>query len=99
MPEVLSIGLGGGSIIEWSAGSDVQVGPLSVGSRLLNDSQCCDGKVITATDIAVKAGILQNFGNPDKVEVDEKKCTEVLAKIKIMVENIVDRIKVWKYYF
>ena len=95
MPEVLSIGLGGGSIVQIKdPDSKIQVGPLSVGSRLTQDSQCCNGAVLTATDAAVKTGVLQDFGNPDMVKANKEDCKRILDEIKNMVENLVDKIKV-----
>ena len=53
MPDVLSIGLGGGSIVAADGGS---VGPRSVGYRLCEEAICFGGDTLTATDIAVAAG-------------------------------------------
>ena len=53
MPDVLSIGLGGGSIV---AGNGRTVGPRSVGRRLGAEAICFGGDTLTATDIAVAAG-------------------------------------------
>lgn len=56
MPEVLSIGLGGGSEVVPSDRDLVTVGPLSVGNALEFESQCFGGPVLTATDIVVASG-------------------------------------------
>jgi len=56
MPDVISIGLGGGSIIDREA---VTVGPDSVGHRLLEEAIVFGGSVLTASDIAVAAGRTQ----------------------------------------
>ncbi|RFU35526.1 hypothetical protein B7463_g800, partial [Scytalidium lignicola] len=52
MPEVLSIGLGGGSLVH----EDGTVGPTSVGYALTTESQCFGGQTLTATDIVVASG-------------------------------------------
>ncbi len=55
MPDIFSIGLGGGSIV--TDGQPLpQVGPRSVGYRLTEQSRVFGGEVLTATDIAVAAG-------------------------------------------
>lgn len=54
MPDLISIGLGGGSLIR-SNGS-VRVGPDSVGYRLEEEAVVFGGKTLTATDIAVAVG-------------------------------------------
>ena len=52
MPEVLSIGLGGGSLVH----EDGRVGPTSVGCAIRTESQCFGGGTLTATDIVVATG-------------------------------------------
>lgn len=61
MPDVFSIGLGGGSLVEdvAVAGGDSatpRVGPQSVGFCLTERARVFGGAVLTATDIAVAAG-------------------------------------------
>ncbi|MCG8509886.1 MAG: hydantoinase/oxoprolinase family protein [Rhodospirillales bacterium] len=54
MPDVLSIGLGGGSLV----GEDgTTVGPHSVGNRLANEALVFGGTTLTSTDVAVAAGL------------------------------------------
>ena len=54
MPDLFSIGLGGGSIVERAAA----VGPESVGYRLIEEALVFGGRTLTATDAAVAAGIV-----------------------------------------
>ena len=53
MPDILSVGLGGGSIVAENGGT---IGPRSVGHRLRDEAICFGGDTLTATDIAVAAG-------------------------------------------
>lgn len=53
MPDILSVGLGGGSIVERQGG---KVGPRSVGYRLSREALVFGGETLTATDILVAAG-------------------------------------------
>src|SRR3954454_8426046 len=62
MPDLLSIGLGGGSIVTETPFS---VGPQSVGYRLTEEALVFGGKILTATDAAVAAGIVE-IGDPKK---------------------------------
>jgi len=55
MPDVFSIGLGGGSIVVDGAPAP-RVGPQSVGFELTRRARVFGGDVLTATDIAVAAG-------------------------------------------
>ncbi|MEM7735540.1 MAG: hydantoinase/oxoprolinase family protein [Deinococcota bacterium] len=65
MPDVFSVGLGGGSLVtETDAG--VTVGPQSVGYRLSELGQVFGGDSLTSTDIAVAAG-KADIGDASKV--------------------------------
>lgn len=55
MPDVFSIGLGGGSLVREEEGA-VRVGPRSVGYELTRRARVFGGADLTATDIAVAAG-------------------------------------------
>src|SRR5689334_7541828 len=55
MPDLLSLGLGGGSLV---ARSPVTVGPRSVGYRLVEEGLVFGGNELTATDIAVTGGLI-----------------------------------------
>ena len=57
MPDVMSIGLGGGSIVREKADGTVTVGPDSVGFELTEKALVFGGDTLTATDIAVRLGM------------------------------------------
>ena len=52
MPDILSIGIGGGTIVNLSDGK-LEVGPKSVGFDLTNKALCFGGDTLTLTDIAI----------------------------------------------
>lgn len=54
MPDVLSLAIGGGSIVS----DDLSVGPKSVARRLKSESQSFGGKTLTLTDVGLLLGIL-----------------------------------------
>ncbi|MGX9418894.1 hydantoinase/oxoprolinase N-terminal domain-containing protein [Vibrio sp. WJH972] len=59
MPDMVSVGLGGGSCVEFTqnlSGTIAKVGPKSVGYRIAEEALVFGGTQITATDIAVCAG-------------------------------------------
>jgi N-methylhydantoinase A/oxoprolinase/acetone carboxylase beta subunit len=62
MPDVLSIGLGGGSVVRERPGG-VEIGPDSVGFRLSSRALVFGGDTLTVTDVAVAAG-LADIGDP-----------------------------------
>ncbi len=90
MPDLLSFGLGGGSQV---ALDPLQVGPLSVGYRLVSDGLVFGGPQLTATDIAVAAGLLE-LGDAARVaHLDRATCGRVLDECRRMVEEAADRVK------
>jgi N-methylhydantoinase A/oxoprolinase/acetone carboxylase beta subunit len=93
MPDVLSIGLGGGSLVtERDAG--VSVGPRSVGYRLPQDGLVFGGETLTATDIAVRAGQVA-LGDASRVaHLSDAFVTAALDDIHAQIEEAIDQIKV-----
>ncbi|MEU8282085.1 hydantoinase/oxoprolinase family protein [Micrococcus luteus] len=90
MPDVLSIGIGGGSLVDEKTG---EVGPESVGHRLLSEALVFGGDTLTATDIAVAAGRV-SIGDPEKVaHLDPKFVELVLSKIAERISVAVDRMR------
>ncbi|MFI6485875.1 hydantoinase/oxoprolinase N-terminal domain-containing protein [Nonomuraea sp. NPDC050663] len=54
MPDVVSVGLGGGSRVQTNP---LRIGPDSVGYRLTDEALVFGGSTLTATDLAVAAGL------------------------------------------
>ena len=67
MPDVVSIGLGGGSIVREKPDGTVTVGPDSVGYEITEHALVFGGDVLTATDIAVRLG-MADVGDKTLVE-------------------------------
>jgi N-methylhydantoinase A/oxoprolinase/acetone carboxylase beta subunit len=92
MPDIVSIGLGGGSILRGDKEA-LQVGPESVGYRIRDEALVFGGKTLTATDMAVKNGLVA-LGNKNAVstipEDVAKKCNSV---IKATIETAIDSMK------
>jgi len=72
MPDILAIGLGGGSLVSADGNS---VGPKSLGHRLVEDGLIFGGGELTATDILAASGSL-NIGDPRKVEHLDKQVVQ-----------------------
>jgi len=90
MPDLLSLGLGGGSLV---ADDGRSVGPRSVGYRLVEQSRVFGGDTLTATDVAVAAGLIDlgERGRVAGLAADVVKAA--LARMHAMVEEGVDRMK------
>lgn len=94
MPDIISIGLGGGSIVRVQENGEVTVGPDSVGFRVTEKALCFGGDTLTATDIVVAKGLAEGVGDPSKVaHLSEDLLEKAYAKIKESVEDAVDRMK------
>ena len=90
MPDTLSIGLGGGSII----GQDpIKIGPQSVGFELTERARVFGGDVLTATDIAVAGGYVSIGDHTLVSALDSDLVKGVNAKIQELVSITVDRMK------
>jgi len=92
MPDLLSLGLGGGSMISGS-GDALAVGPSSVGFRLTEQALVFGGDILTMTDVAVAAGLI-DLGDRGRVAGLPAATVEaVLARARTMIEEGVDRMK------
>ncbi len=90
MPDLLSIGLGGGSLV---SRDPVRIGPRSVGFRLPERARIFGGPDLVASDIAVAAGLLQ-LGDASRVAgLEPEFAAAVLAEAARMLEESVDRMK------
>jgi N-methylhydantoinase A/oxoprolinase/acetone carboxylase beta subunit len=91
MPDVLSIGLGGGSIVR--TGEALTVGPDSVGFRLTRDARVFGGDVLTTSDIAVASGLAE-MGERARVEdLAPDLVAGALDIIQAKVAEAVDRMR------
>ncbi|KAI1205190.1 DUF917-domain-containing protein [Annulohypoxylon truncatum] len=95
MPEVVSIGLGGGSKIGTdSKTGEVTVGPDSVGHFLTEQALVFGGSVLTASDVVVASGGAQ-LGDPSKTSgVAPDTVLAAKNKIKQMLQSVVEKMKV-----
>lgn len=94
MPDILSIGLGGGTRIHLTdEGGLREIGPDSVGYRLAQESYLFGGSTLTASDIAVQAGYA-SFGNVANVPtLRPAVVAETLERVRRMLEDGIDRMK------
>jgi N-methylhydantoinase A/oxoprolinase/acetone carboxylase beta subunit len=91
MPDIVSFGLGGGSIVRSNGG--LTIGPDSVGYELTTRGLVFGGDTLTTTDIAVAAGRAE-LGDPSLVkDLDRSFVSEALRAIDQAVELSIDRIK------
>lgn len=91
MPDVISIGLGGGSRVV--LGDDLSVGPESVGFRLHEEALVFGGNTLTASDVAVATGAAA-FGDPSRLShLRAQDMQAASERMHRMVEETLDRMK------
>ncbi|MDR1431591.1 MAG: hydantoinase/oxoprolinase family protein [Propionibacteriaceae bacterium] len=91
MPDVLSIGIGGGSHV---TAAGLNVGPTSVGYQLTERALVFGGSEFTATDAAVAAGYAQ-IGDPGLVAgLDKRAAKAALNTIAQSITAAVERMRV-----
>jgi N-methylhydantoinase A/oxoprolinase/acetone carboxylase beta subunit len=92
MPDVLPVGLGGGSIVASDAGQ-VTVGPRSVGYAIQQRALIFGGDTVTATDLAVAAGLC-DVGDRGRVAgLDRDLVRHGIQLIQERLAELVDRVK------
>ncbi len=90
MPDLLSIGLGGGSHVELEP---VKVGPVVGGLQAPEEGIAFGGKQLTTTDVAIASGVL-TLGDKAKVaHLDAATCKKVFAEAGRLAEEAIDRMK------
>lgn len=93
MPDLLSIGLGGGSHVAARDGGGIAIGPRSVGFRLPELARIFGGPQLTTSDIAVRAGLLSLGDGARVTDLGAGFVRDALAEAARMLEEAVDRMK------
>src|SRR5437868_2536542 len=90
MPDLLSIGLGGGSLV---SADGISVGPKSVGYRLIEEGLVFGGNTVTATDVAVAAGLAEIGDKRAVADLPRNLVQRALDIVRTKIEDSVDRMK------
>ena len=92
MPDIVSVGLGGGSLVA-GTGEAIEVGPRSVGYRLVDEARIFGGPTLTASDIAVAAG-LADLGDAAAVrDLDPALVDAARTRMAHILERAVERMR------
>jgi len=99
MPDLVTIALGGGTVISGAAG-DIRVGPRSVGYLLQREALVFGGPTPTLTDSAAAAG-RADFGSAapggaERIGRHRRLLAEGLARADVMLAEAIDRVKTSK---
>ena len=90
MPDLLSIGLGGGSLVEREP---LAIGPRSTGYRLTTEALVFGGDRLTCTDLAVARGLIDLGDAAAVAELPAPWLDAAFARMAGMIEDGVDRMK------
>lgn len=104
MPDIHSIGLGGGSRVRFSPLNDASVGPDSVGHEITTRAIVFGGDDLTATDLAVSASLQDTsslegshatIGDPKQIagHLTAEQTATGIERIKKILEDAIDRVK------
>ena len=93
MPDVLSVGLGGGTIVRIDNDGNITLGPDSVGYRLTEEAQVFGGSTLTASDIAVAHGLLDIGDRAQLRGFTDAQSEEISQLIHCKVEAAIDQLK------
>lgn len=92
MPDVLSIGLAGGTIVRGD-NKNIKVGPQSVGYKITEKALIFNGDTTTLSDVITKLG----YAFEDRIEnvsqLDKEYCEEVYKIVVNKLEDAVDQMK------
>jgi len=94
MPDLLSFGLGGGSLVRLGDGG-LTIGPDSVGYELTERALVFGGETLTATDVAVAAG-MADLGDVACVTLEQGDVSAAVALMRRLIEESLDRMKLNK---
>jgi N-methylhydantoinase A/oxoprolinase/acetone carboxylase beta subunit len=95
MPDLFSVGLGGGSVVRPdgdASGRTVHIGPDSVGYAITEEALCFGGSTLTMTDVAVAQG-MADVGDPGRVNAARETVEAAYERSVAMFEEAVDRMK------
>ena len=94
MPDLVTIALGGGSVISLESGA-ARIGPRSVGYRLETEALVFGGAVATLTDSAVATGRAA-LGNPRLIGEHRRLLEHAARQADAMLADAIDRVKTSK---
>lgn len=96
MPDIISIGIGGGSVVHEKEGC-ITVGPDSLGYKICTDSIAFGGAVLTVTDCLLALGYT-TLDHPDCDParlhiIDKEVCRQAMEIVYRELENAINKIK------
>lgn len=92
MPDLISVGLGGGSVVR--NGDGISIGPDSVGYDVITEAVCMGGSTLTLSDISLAAGRLEGFGDPARLsDLSDSLADAAIAWVDEKIGVLCERMK------
>ncbi len=91
MPDLIALGLGGGSRVHMTDNEEIVLGPDSVGYELIHESRVFGGDTLTFTDVAVSEGYARIGTSSPKISSSLSR--NAYQSALRMIEEGIDRIK------
>jgi len=88
MPDLVTIALGGGTIV-----SEDALGPESVGYRIRDEALVFGGSTPTLTDAGVSAGRFRDLGDPTRLDHHAELLASSIARSDTTLADAIDRVK------
>lgn len=95
MPDLISIGLGGGSIVREKDG-EITIGPDSVGYEITEKALVFGGDTLTVSDIVVRLGLADIGDDSGLNHISKDFAQKAMDKIQEMINQDVDKMKLSK---
>jgi len=92
MPDVLSIGIGGGSLVTAKQNGEFKVGPESCGKNLTKESSVFGGKSLTLTDLASVTGLFEIPGK-HPVQFADVNAKQVMRQVYEKIQTGINLMK------
>jgi N-methylhydantoinase A/oxoprolinase/acetone carboxylase beta subunit len=92
MPDLVTVALGGGTVLEAPDGAAVRIGPRSVGYRLTDEALVFGGPTPTLTDAAVASGRAA-IGDASLLNGHHTLLDQAITAFDSMLADAIDRVK------
>lgn len=92
MPDVLSVPLGGGSIVQFQE-DQAMIGPQSVENRLFEEAISFGGSLLTLTDVAIQRGLFHHKKTCSITDLSEARSKSVIDTMIRHIHSLVSRME------
>ncbi len=92
MPDVMSIGIGGGSYVNDLENGNFKIGPESAGKKLIYEALSFGGTTLTLTDVALATGLF-DFITKYQVKINKQDAKNIMALVYDKIQDGICQMK------